>query len=212
MLTGLCASPLPQRQLVDQQDELLGAVRCSLPPPPHSSLTSHSQAQLAILSKLAEEHSTKVLLQNSVLEGFGPGLFVHPTVDPCALTANHRREFAHIHLAPYSFQTTLPKLTAVRNSMSSVPEAKPDAPYHAEPLPGPQSMHVTLAPKDAILVIEKGWGVRHPASGEPPMGVPRLAAGYVLTYAPRNGDELEVLKQIVEASAAFVAGAKDLLV
>lgn len=68
---------------------------------------------------------------------------------------------------------------------------------------------MTLSPRDAKLAIEKGWAVRHPASGEPPRGVPRLAAGYVLVYAPRDDNEVEVVRKLVRASAGFVAGVEE---
>ncbi|KAF4338521.1 hypothetical protein FBEOM_7560 [Fusarium beomiforme] len=62
------------------------------------------------------------------------------------------------------------------------------------------SIHVNLTPKDAKLVLEKGWGQRHPISGTV------LYVGYVMVYAPRNEDELEVLKTITRAGVRFMLG------
>jgi len=60
------------------------------------------------------------------------------------------------------------------------------------------SLHVSLAPKDAKLVIERGWGQRHALSG----GV--LHAGYTMVYAPRNEEERIVVENIVDAGARFM--------
>ncbi|KAF4959846.1 hypothetical protein FGADI_1349 [Fusarium gaditjirri] len=62
------------------------------------------------------------------------------------------------------------------------------------------SMHVNLAPKDAKLVLERGWGQRHPLSGTV------LYLGNVMVYAPRNEDELEIVKSIMRAGAKFMLG------
>ncbi|KAF9768481.1 hypothetical protein IL306_014240 [Fusarium sp. DS 682] len=64
------------------------------------------------------------------------------------------------------------------------------------------SMHVNLAPKDAKLILEKGWGQRHPLSGTV------LYLGNVMVYAPRNEDELEVVKKITRAGVKFMLGEK----
>ncbi|KAF4473218.1 hypothetical protein FAGAP_13354 [Fusarium agapanthi] len=62
------------------------------------------------------------------------------------------------------------------------------------------SMHINLAPKDAKLVLEKGWGQRHPLSGTV------LYLGNVMVYAPRDEDELEVVKNITRAGVKFMLG------
>ncbi|KAF4446400.1 hypothetical protein F53441_9968 [Fusarium austroafricanum] len=62
------------------------------------------------------------------------------------------------------------------------------------------SMHVVLAPKDAKLVIERGWGQRHPLSGTV------LYLGNVMVYAPRSEDEFETVKRIMKAGVRFMLG------
>ncbi|XEU96383.1 hypothetical protein FSHL1_001668 [Fusarium sambucinum] len=62
------------------------------------------------------------------------------------------------------------------------------------------SMHLNLAPRDAKLVLEKGWGQRHPLGGT------ILYLGDVMVYAPRNEEELEVVKKITRAAAKFMLG------
>lgn len=62
------------------------------------------------------------------------------------------------------------------------------------------SAHVTLSLADATQVIEKGWGERHPLSGrfEP--------WGYVMLYAPRNVEELNVVGKLLRAGVHFMSG------
>ena len=52
------------------------------------------------------------------------------------------------------------------------------------------SMHLNLAPRDVNLVLEKGWGQRHPLSGTV------LYLGDFMVYSPRNEEELEVVMRI----------------
>lgn len=62
------------------------------------------------------------------------------------------------------------------------------------------SSHATLSLADAEEVARKGWGERHRLSGSVLAGLPW---GYVLLYAPRDEDELEVFKQLVYAGLQF---------
>ena len=61
------------------------------------------------------------------------------------------------------------------------------------------SMHATLSLPDAETAIDAGWAEPHPmaASFEP---------GMVMLYTPRNDDELEVIKILVDRSWAHVLG------
>lgn len=73
---------------------------------------------------------------------------------------------------------------------------------HLHPLEG--SMHVSLAPRDALLVIERGWGERFGLSGS------LLPVTYILVYAPRPGDreakEAEIVERILTAGTKFMLG------
>ncbi|KAF4974998.1 hypothetical protein FZEAL_8163 [Fusarium zealandicum] len=62
------------------------------------------------------------------------------------------------------------------------------------------SMHLNLTPKDARLVLERGWGQRHPLSGR------ALYIGLVMIYAPRGEEELAVVQSITRASVKFMLG------
>ncbi|CAG8955420.1 hypothetical protein HYFRA_00010284 [Hymenoscyphus fraxineus] len=72
--------------------------------------------------------------------------------------------------------------------------------HHSE-----RSMHLNLHPDDAKIVLEKGWGERHPLAkgGWMTQFVPRT---FVMIYAPRNQAELEVVAKIIEAAGFWVSG------
>ncbi len=58
------------------------------------------------------------------------------------------------------------------------------------------SMHMIFSKADARLVIERGWGERHPS-----VGVLRaLPLTYLYVYPPRNAAELAVVERLLEAS------------
>ncbi len=61
------------------------------------------------------------------------------------------------------------------------------------------SSHMTLSLVDAEDAVAKGWAERHRLSGV--LGY--LPISYVLVYAPRNDEELEVWKRLVLASVRF---------
>jgi hypothetical protein len=60
------------------------------------------------------------------------------------------------------------------------------------------SLHLTLHPEDAATVINRGWGERHPLAGRT---VPR---GFMMVYAPRGEEELEIVMNIIRAAAWWV--------
>jgi len=61
-------------------------------------------------------------------------------------------------------------------------------------------MHVSISPKDAKLVIEKGWGERFGLSGT------ILPVTYTMVYAPRDEEEMKVVERIVRAGVNFMLG------
>ncbi|KAF2401074.1 hypothetical protein EJ06DRAFT_452531, partial [Trichodelitschia bisporula] len=74
---------------------------------------------------------------------------------------------------------------------------------HSHPSDG--SSHLTLHPRDAALVLERGWGERHPLSkgGWLARFVP---AGFLMVYSPRDEEEVEVVARIVAAAVWWVGG------
>jgi hypothetical protein len=74
---------------------------------------------------------------------------------------------------------------------------------HVHPSDG--SMHMCLHPGDAKVVLEQGWGERHPLArgGWFTRFVPRE---FVMIYAPTSVNDIEVLLKIVCAGAWWVGG------
>ncbi|CAF9910837.1 MAG: hypothetical protein HETSPECPRED_010200 [Heterodermia speciosa] len=75
------------------------------------------------------------------------------------------------------------------------------------------SMHLTLHPSDAALVISHGWGQRHPLAGRKVHPLGReifgrtlLPAGFVMVYAPTDESQIGVLMEIVRAAGWWVGG------
>jgi hypothetical protein len=64
--------------------------------------------------------------------------------------------------------------------------------------PQDRSLHVWLSDADAKAVVEKGWGERFAVKFAP--------SGYVMVYAPRNEDEVNIVRKIVKAGAIWFAG------
>ena len=64
---------------------------------------------------------------------------------------------------------------------------------------------MNLHPDDAKVVLEKGWGQRHPLARGGWLGryVPRE---FIMIYAPRDSTELDVVCRIIEAAAFWVSG------
>ncbi|KAK3720386.1 hypothetical protein LTR37_003797 [Vermiconidia calcicola] len=74
---------------------------------------------------------------------------------------------------------------------------------HAHPSDG--SMHMTLHPADAKVVLEAGWGEKHPLSrgGYFERFVPE---GFVMVYSPRDEADVDIAIRIIEAAAWYVSG------
>jgi hypothetical protein len=68
-----------------------------------------------------------------------------------------------------------------------------------------RSMHMNLHPDDAKIVLEKGWGERHPLArgGWMKAYVPRE---FIMVYAPRNRTELDIVCDIIQAAGFWVSG------
>lgn len=74
---------------------------------------------------------------------------------------------------------------------------------HAHPSDG--SLHLTLHPADAGVLLQRGWGERHPLAkgGWFERFVP---GGFVMVYAPRDEAEIEILLEVILAAAWWVGG------
>ncbi|KAJ4371423.1 hypothetical protein N0V83_004640 [Neocucurbitaria cava] len=62
--------------------------------------------------------------------------------------------------------------------------------------PAENSLHVYVSPQDAKLVIKRGWGQRFPVTWLAP-------PSWIMVYAPRNEEEVEVVREIVRAAVCF---------
>ena len=71
---------------------------------------------------------------------------------------------------------------------------------HIHANPGAGSLHLRLPADEASVVIDAGWGVWHPFALEGSM------PGLIMVYAPRDADDLEVIKLIVGASVEYADG------
>ena len=67
------------------------------------------------------------------------------------------------------------------------------------------SMHMTLHPSDAAVVLSYGWGERHPLArgGWLSRFVPLT---FVMVYAPRDENEVETVMNIIRAACWWVSG------
>ncbi|KAH8426043.1 uncharacterized protein LDX57_003783 [Aspergillus melleus] len=81
---------------------------------------------------------------------------------------------------------------------------------HSHPIDG--SLHLTLHPADVRVLIERGWGQRHPLAWEEETsrrwlcGTRFVPAGFVMVYAPRDEDEVRVVMEVVRAAGWWVSG------
>ncbi|KAF2465620.1 uncharacterized protein BDR25DRAFT_295261 [Lindgomyces ingoldianus] len=65
--------------------------------------------------------------------------------------------------------------------------------------PAENSLHVYVSPRDARTVVQAGWGQRFPVTWLAP-------PSWIMVYAPRNEEEVEVVEKIVKAAAMFAVG------
>ncbi|KAF2706174.1 hypothetical protein K504DRAFT_536427 [Pleomassaria siparia CBS 279.74] len=65
--------------------------------------------------------------------------------------------------------------------------------------PSDNSLHVYVSSRDAKTVIEKGWGQMFPVTWLAP-------ESWIMVYAPRDGNEVKVVREIVRAAICFAVG------
>ncbi|PLB43727.1 hypothetical protein P170DRAFT_430758 [Aspergillus steynii IBT 23096] len=82
---------------------------------------------------------------------------------------------------------------------------------HSHPIDG--SLHLTLHPADVRVLVERGWGQRHPLAWEEDGWARRwlcgrrfVPAGFVMVYAPRDEREVQVVMEVVRAAGWWVCG------
>jgi hypothetical protein len=65
--------------------------------------------------------------------------------------------------------------------------------------PADNSLHVYVSPLDAKTVMKRGWGQRFPVTWLAP-------PSWIMVYAPRNEEEVEIVREIVRAAVCFAVG------
>jgi hypothetical protein len=68
---------------------------------------------------------------------------------------------------------------------------------HIHPQPTGGSLHLRVGPYEAAEVVDTGWGEYHPFALNG--SVPNL----IMVYAPRDADDLDIVKTIVKAAADY---------
>ena len=82
---------------------------------------------------------------------------------------------------------------------------------------GESFLHLNFSRADAKIIIKKGWAERHLCARTQPWwlgGVNHMwgiGDNFLIVYAPRNEDELEVLKILVKASAQWMTGEQEVV-
>lgn len=69
------------------------------------------------------------------------------------------------------------------------------------------SFHVVLSPADCKIVINQSWGERHPLSGRSRFSP--IPKEYLLIYAPRTIDEVQIVGRIIRAAVGFCSGSSE---
>jgi hypothetical protein len=83
---------------------------------------------------------------------------------------------------------------------------------HAE-----SSLHLNFSPADAKIIIERGWAERHRCAKTQPwwLGGSKHMWGigntFLIVYAPRSEEELQVLRILVRASAIWMTGEQEIV-
>ena len=69
------------------------------------------------------------------------------------------------------------------------------------------SSHAFLSAADATTVLDRGWGERHRLSGRA-LGFP---INYTMIFAPRNDEEVAIVRTITRAAVRYCLEAKDIV-
>ncbi|POR39536.1 Uncharacterized protein TPAR_00276 [Tolypocladium paradoxum] len=66
------------------------------------------------------------------------------------------------------------------------------------------SMHMCLHPDDIREILSKGWGQRHPLARQDWLLHMPVSQDFVMVYAPRNEQELQITYRIIEAAIWYI--------
>ncbi|CEN62827.1 hypothetical protein ASPCAL09456 [Aspergillus calidoustus] len=148
----------------------------------------------AEIRRLTNSHPNTLFTATSCFEKHSTGIFYRfPTSTACPNPGTTRAGEQQQH-------NRRPQLQSHKHRITCNGEV-----CHSHPSDG--SLHLTLHPADVELVIERGWGQRHPLARDDWWWVTRFVpAGFVMIYAPRDADELKCVVEIIRAAAWWVGG------
>ena len=179
---------------------------------PHRQLTQRGNAAdvdalTACLKDMRKANPNLLSEGRSCFEKHSLALFLAPTQQSREAVAIHSAQFAAKPPTGISSLSS-PSSACLPSAASSVPTnseavrnttcGAPPEIAHMHGIDG--SLHLTLGAEDAGVVIRRGWGERHPLAGR------WLPRGFVMVYAPRNQEELKIMREIIKASAMWVGG------
>lgn len=136
----------------------------------------------------AKANPKLIQIERSPNETQSPGMVIHPripTLHHAARAAS--REVGHVHSdCEYSVHLVLAPQDCKLGSSHSL-----------------QGFHLIMTSLVVCIVIERGWGERHPIAG-----AIKLPKEYMFVYAPRDDTELVVVAQIMRAAVGFMTGSR----
>lgn len=109
----------------------------------------------------------------------------------------------NLHIATSKFERYGPAIFATTPIPGSVLSVAHGEIAHMHAVDG--SVHVTLTPRDAALVIERGWAERMGLAGQ----AFKLPSTLVFVYAPRDDEELDMVRKIVGAGVKLALGSEE---
>ncbi|KAL3470608.1 hypothetical protein BJX99DRAFT_264079 [Aspergillus californicus] len=131
------------------------------------------------IRRFAHTHPNTLYTSTSCFEKHSTGIFYHL---PDPIPQQHQKKRPHNHRITCNGEVC-----------------------HSHPSDG--SLHLTLHPADVKLVLERGWGQRHPLARDDWWWVTRIVpSGFVMIYAPRNEEEIKVVGEIIRGAAWWVSG------
>ncbi|KAL2845703.1 hypothetical protein BJY01DRAFT_177872 [Aspergillus pseudoustus] len=141
----------------------------------------------------------------------------HPNALYAATSCFEKHSTGIFYRLPDSGVCPNPSTATTSTSRKQQPDRRPQLQSHKHRItcngevchshPSDGSLHLTLHPADVKVVIERGWGQRHPLARDDWWWVTRFVpAGFVMIYAPRNAEELKCVIEIIRAAAWWVGG------
>jgi hypothetical protein len=95
---------------------------------------------------------------------------------------------------------------------ANIPETAVQSKGELGHIHGDTSLHLYFSHADAKVIIEKGWAERHRCARTQPWwfgnvkNMWKIGDTFLFVYAPRDEEELDVLRTLIRASATFMTG------